>query len=406
MRHRFRQYALLLFGVILIIPLAACVVIQESTGPGPAMQWSKTFGGEDYDQGRSIRQTTDGGYILCGITMSNGAGSEDVWLIKTDAEGNELWEKTFGGKEIDIGVSVQQTTDGGYIVCGSTMSYRADGEDILLIKTDADGNKLWDKAFGTGEEINAGRSVQQTTDGGYIVCGITKSYGAANTGAGPTKSSARLIKTDADGNKLWDKIFSDQVDIAATSVQQTTDLGYVLCGMKSSDDPFKAGVWLMKTGPDGDKLWEKTFGGEELSFANSVRQTTDSGYILCGMAGSYQTGKTSVSLIKTGADGNKLWDKTFEGKGTAEGQSIQQTVDSGYILCGQTMSGITGKTGALLIKVDTNGNKLWDMTFEGEGAAEGYSVQQTKDGGYIVCGTTKSLGSGGSKVLLLKIAPE
>ena len=124
------------------------------------------------------------------------------------------------------------------------------------------------------------------------------------------------------------------------------------------------------------------------------------------MAASYQTGKTSVSLIKTGADGNELWDKTFEGEGTAEGQSIQQTVDGGYILCGQTISGITGKTEALLIKVDANGNQLWDKTFEGEGAAESYSVQQTTDGGYIVCGTTKSLGSGGSKVLLLKIAPE
>jgi transcription elongation factor Elf1 len=370
------------------------------------VQWYQTFGGGDYDQGRSVQQTTEGGYIVCGITMSYGAGSEDVWLIKTDADGNKLWDKTFGGKEIDVGVSAQQTTDGGYIVCGSTFSYRGDSEDIWLIKTDADGNKLWDKAFG-GEGTHAGRSVQQTVDGGYIVCGITKSSGADNAGVRMKNTNARLIKTDAEGNKLWDKAFSSgQGEIAATSVKQTTDGGYILCGESGSYESLKANVWLMKTDAEGNKLWDKTFGGEELAFADSVRQTTDGGYILCGVAGSYQTGKTKVWLIKTDLEGNKLWDKKFGGGGIAMGESIQQTTDGGYIMCGQTTSYQTGKTQALLIKVDANGNELWDKTFEGELAAEGYSVQQMADGGYIVCGTTKSLGSEGSKVLLYKIAPE
>jgi hypothetical protein len=344
MRHRFTLYVILLLGIIPFISLSACTgLMQPVLRLGVDMQWAKTFGGEYYDQGRSVQQTADGGYIVCGITMSYAADIEDIWVIKTDADGNKLWDKTFGGKDINVGTSAQQTTDGGYIVCGSTSYYRDDGEDIWLIKTDAEGNKLWDKAFG-GDGINVGYSVQQTLDDGYIVCGITQYYEIDNT-------TARLIKTDAFGNKLWDKIFSDQMGTAAISVQPTTDGGYILCGWASSYKPFEEEVWLMKTDADGNKLWDKTFGGKGLAYANSVQQTTDGGYILCGRTGSYETGKMEALLIKADAKGNKLWDKTFEGKGAAEGQSLQKTTDGGYILCGTTKSHEGEGSSVLLFKV-------------------------------------------------------
>jgi predicted secreted protein len=385
-------YTLLLSVLIPIISLLSC-----ASKPAPIVQWSQTFGGESVDQGRSVQQTTDGGYIVCGITESYGAGGQDIWLIKTDAEGNKLWDRTFGGGKKDIGMSVQQTTDGGYIVCGSTDSYGTGGEDIWLIKTDADGNKLWDNTFG-GNGFNAGRSVQQTGDGGYIICGYTDPDVAG-------KGHAWLIKVDADGNKLWDKTFGGEVTTIATSVQQTTDGGYIICGMAGSYGTDKTEAYLIKTDAAGNQLWDETFVDNDIAVGNSVRQSTDGGYIVCGTASSNKTGAAEVLLIKTDGAGKKLWDRTYGGKGIDSGNSVQQTTDGGYVICGTTTSHETNKPIEVsLIKTDAKGNKLWDKTFGDEGVAQGESVQQTKDGGYIACGTVSSEGS--KHILLLKIAPE
>jgi len=395
MRHIFPYCTLLLLGILPVISLLSC-----AEKPAPVLQWSKTFGGKGGylgDLGRSVQQTTDGGYIVCGITESYGAGSQDVWLIKTDTEGNKLWDKTFGGEKNDIGISVQQTSDGGYIVCGSTDSYRADGEDIWLVKTDADGNKLWDKTFG-GNGFNAGRSVQQTMDGGYIICGYTDPDGTSD-------GNAWLIKTDADGNKLWDSTFGGKVQAIATSVQQATDGGYIICGKAGSYGTGKTEAYLIKTDATGNQLWDETFVQNDIAVFNSVQQTTDDGYIVCGTASSNKTGTAEVLLIKTDGAGRKIWGRTFGGEGISIGNSVGQTIDGGYIICGTTTSYETNKPIELwLIKTDAKGNKLWDKTFGDEIVAQGESVEQTTDGSYIVCGTVYSESS--KNVLLLKLAPE
>ena len=243
-----------------------------------------------------MQQTTDGGYVVAGYTESYGAGSYDVWLIKTDSDGNELWSKTYGGTDNDEAYSVKQTTDGGYIVAGYTESYGAGEEDMWLIKTDADGNKLWDQTFG-GNYYDSANSVQQTNDNGYIVAGYTYFYGAHN-------HDAWLIKTDTDGNMLWDQTYGGTgLSDKAESVQQTTDGGYIIAGFTDSYGTDTA--WLIKTDADGNMLWDRTYGGGGFSddYAESVQQTTDGGYIVAGYAGS-NPGERDVWLIKTDADGN------------------------------------------------------------------------------------------------------
>ena len=255
--------------------------------------WNKTFGGTDHDAAFSVQQTSDGGYILAGETDSYGAGCGDVWLVKTDAEGNEEWSKTFGGTNWDVAWSVQQTSDGGYILAGWTESYGAGSRDAWLVKTDSKGNEVWNKTFG-GTDHDAAFSVQQTSDGSYILAGWTMSYGAGSR-------DAWLVKTDSKGNEVWNKTFGGTDHDAAFSVQQTSDGGYILAGWTMSYDAG-GDAWLVKTDSNGNKVWDKTFGGTYWDKAHYVQQTSDGGYILAGWTESYGAGFEDAWLIKLESD--------------------------------------------------------------------------------------------------------
>jgi hypothetical protein len=302
--------------------------------------WSRTFGGSEDDWGYSVQQTSDGGYILLG--GSYGTGDGDFWLIKTDSQGNKQWAKTFGGSEDDWGWSVQQASDGGYILLGYTESYGTGKEDFWLIKTDAYGNKEWDRTFGVSE-ADRGISVQQASDGGYILLGYTESYGTG-------KEDVWLIKTDSQGNKEWDRTFGGSEADWGISVQQTQDGGYSLLGDTYSYGTGKAGVWLIKTDSQGNEQWERTFGESSWDKGWSIQQTTAGGYILLGYTYSYGVGVNDFWLIKTDAQGNKQWEKTFGGSEDDGSISVQQTQDGGYILLGDTYSYGVGSADFWLIK--------------------------------------------------------
>jgi hypothetical protein len=356
-------------------------------------EWSKTFGGSNDDRGWEVQQTTDGGFIVVGWTRSFGAGDWDVWLIKTDANGAELWNKTYGGSDTEDGNSVQQTTDGGFIVAGSTVSFGAGWADGYLIKTDANGNELWSKTYGgvAGDWIN---SVRQTSDGGYAMIGETNNFGASG-------SDVWLVKTDADGNELWSKTFGDTGDDNVQNFDQTNDGGFIFAMYEGiTTAPEKTSIILTKTDGNGNQMWSKTFGPATLyQWGSWVHQTTDGGYIISG-------GNVDFYLIKTDANGNELWSKTYGGSNWELGREAQQTSDGGYIMVGRTESFGAGSEDAYLIKTDANGNELWSKTYGGIDSDWGRSVKQTANGGYIFTGKTCSFGAGGCDVYLVYYKPE
>jgi hypothetical protein len=230
----------------------------------------------DDSGGNSVRQTSDGGYII------TGSHNDDVWLIKTDANGDDLWTKTYGDAGLfDCGYSVEQTTDSGYVLTGVTKRSNANGGGttggmLWLIKTNAEGDTLWTKTYEGGHPniSDYGNSVQQTADGGYIMTGI-KDHGGPGLTSG---SGFWLIKTNMLGDTIWTKTYGDRFQYdGGHSVQQTTSGGYIITGIRGTDRG--ADVWLIKTNFGGDTLWTKTFEG----VGNSVQQTSDGGYIVAGI---------------------------------------------------------------------------------------------------------------------------
>ncbi|MCX6641594.1 MAG: T9SS type A sorting domain-containing protein [bacterium] len=292
----------------------------------PDTLWTRTFGGGGDDSGWSVQQTSDSGYIIAGQTTSYGAGNQDVYLIKTNANGNLVWQHTFGGSDSDGGHSVRQTTDGGYVIVGLTVSYGAGGINVYLIKTNAVGDTVWTHTFG-GNGDDDSYSVQQTSDGGYVIAGLTGSYGAGGY-------NVYLIKTDDVGNLAWQRTFGGNDNDYGFSVQQTTDGGYVIAGLTTSYGAGNQDVYLIKTNGVGNLVWQRTFGGNDNDYGYSVQQTTDGGYVIAGETTSYGAGENDVYLIKTDTAGNMVWQRTIGDNGHDCSFSVQQTTDGGYIIAG------------------------------------------------------------------------
>jgi hypothetical protein len=258
--------------------------------------WTRTCGGADGREGSSIQQTSDGGYIVTDGTGLLGQGSWDVYLVKTNASGDTLWTRIYGGMGHDLGRSVQQTADGGYVVAGYTWSFGAGSSDVYLMKTNASGDTLWARTYGgTGGDV--GYSVQQTLDGGYIITGYTASFGEGLT-------DVYLIKTDAAGDTLWTRTCGGTNWDEAYSVRQTADGGYIVAGRTQSFGTGGEDVYLIKTDASGDTQWTRTCGGSSADAGCSVQQTSDGGYVVAGYTQSFGAGSDDVYLIKTDSLGN------------------------------------------------------------------------------------------------------
>jgi hypothetical protein len=239
---------------------------------------------------------------VAGTTESYGVGDKDVWLIKTNSLGNEDWNRTFGGSKWELGLVVQQTSDDGYVVTAGTRSYGAGNSDVWLIKTNSLGNEEWNRTFG-GTEGDYGMSVQQTSDDGFIMTGRTN-YSEASVG------DLWLIKTDNLGNEEWNRTFGGAGRDEGQTAQQTSDSGYIIAGATNSYGAGEMDMWLIKTDGSGNEEWNKTFGGGRWDvssmhwFGHAVHEIADDEYILVGSTESYGAGDSDIWLIRFDASGS------------------------------------------------------------------------------------------------------
>jgi len=361
--------------------------------------WDKLLGGTANDGAYACQLTIDNGYIITGYSESpisgdvteGNNGQRDIWVVKLDTAGNKTWDRQLGGFSNDHSFIVQQTTDGGYMVAGySQSSISGDvsetnhgSNDYWVVKLDIAGNKTWDKLLG-GSGDDRGVSAQQTKDGGYIIAGHSLSSNSGDvSGTNHGGSDFWVVKLDAAGNKIWDKLLGGAAEDRAYAIQQTSDGGYVIAGYSSSSASGDvSGInhggydyWIVKLDAAGNQIWDKLLGGTADDIDYSVIQTTDGGYILAGYSSSSASGDISGTnygsndfwVVKLDASGNIIWDKLLGGSGNDMVYAVHQTTEGGYVIIGDSrhasagngdQTGLTGR-GNLdiwVVRIDENGD--------------------------------------------------
>ncbi len=388
-----------LAGVLLLTSiLIVAIEIQPTRGlDAPDIEWSRTYGGANEDVPLSVIQTDDGGYAMAGRTSSFGAGNFDFWLVKTDGAGEEQWNKTYGstGNERAEG-GIVQTADGGYLLVGHKGV--EPNRDMWIVKTDSDGNMTWNRTFG-GSSDDTGRGAVLTDDGGYLLLGNTKSFGAGDY-------DFWLIKTNSTGHAQWNKTYGGSTVDLAASLVRSLDGGYTLAGRTNSFGAGSHDFWLVKANLTGGVEWTQTLGTSDFEAAYAIVQMNDGGYAVAGQTG-ISGPSEDFWLVKTNATGGEEWNTTYGGGGQEHDLSmVQSEPDNGLVMVGYTDSFGAGSRDFWAIKTDVNGTHRWNQTFGGNSDDIATSVIQTGDGGFAIAGCTKSYGNGNWDFWLVKLAPE
>jgi hypothetical protein len=391
----------------------------------PTIQWQKAFGGTGSESAGDIKQTKDGGYVLIGSTASNDGdvsgnhGSGDVWVVKLNSLGALAWQKTFGGTGVEsTTVSIEETNDGGYVFIDGTSSNDGDvsgnhgGSDVWVVKLNSSGTMVWQKTFGgtaaDGSNSNGTCMIKQTKDGGYVFVSSTASTnGDITSNHGGT--DIWVVKTDSVGNKTWGKTYGGTSDESSSSIEQTTDGGYIVAGYTKSnngDVTNNYGLndeWILKLDSIGNISWQKTYGGSQDDKLNAVHQTADGGYITVGNTSSSDHDVSNyhdsvdIWVTKLLITGGISWAKTYGGTRLDGGNYITQISDGNYILAGNSrsadgdISGVHGSYGDMwLMALYQNGTVRWKTAFGGSTNDAAYRIIPTTDNGYIAAGLTTS----------------
>jgi len=337
--------------------------------------WSKTYG-NGKETGDSLVETSDGGFAIAGGTGSFGAGGNDFWLVKTDANGNLEWNQTCGGAESESAKALIKTSDGGFAIAGDTHSFDYGECDFWLVKTDSYGNLEWNQTYG-GPGYDYANSLIETSDGGYAIGGSFDPDYEDPFG----DRDFWLVKTDSYGNMEWNRTYSDSPSNYCSDLVETNDGGYLLAG-GTGRYLVEANMWIIKTDEQGNIEWDQRYGGREHAGAKSVVKTSDGGYAIAGYL------SQDFWLIKIDVSGNIEWNQTYSKSGVEEAYSLVETSDGGYALAGITTGAIGDQSyiDSWMVKTDASGNKIWSQTYGGTGDQYLYSLVETSDGAFALAG--------------------
>jgi uncharacterized delta-60 repeat protein len=312
------------------------------------IEWQYAYGGSGDDVAYAVQETSDEGYIIAGYTYSFGAGESDYWVLKLTSEGDVEWQFTYGGIGDDTAYSIQETSDEGYIVAGYMHLFGVQTSDIWILKLTSDGDIEWQNIYGgTGDDT--AYSIQETSDGGYIVAGSTQYLGAID-------DDFWILKLTSAGFMEWQRIYGGYGDDVAYSIQETSDEGYIVAGDTNSFGNKESEFWVLKLTSIGDIEWENIYGGSDNDYLNCIQETSDGGYIVTGYTDSFGAGESDILVLKLSSTGNIEWQRAYGGSEEDVAYFIQETSDEGYIAAGYTDSFGAGGSDFLLLKLFSDGD--------------------------------------------------
>ena len=359
--------------------------------------WGKTYGGKGADGARAVCETSDGGFLLAGYTFSHGTGDADLLVVKVDNKGNLSWAKPYGGAGTEYGYGCKAVDD-GYVVVGYTTSFGKGSKDIFLLKLNSEGKELWSKTFG-GTSWDVGMAVDGNSEDGYVVCGFTHSFGAG-------EEDVYVIKTDPDGNKIWSKTFGGERYEFGNSVHILSDGGCLVGATTGTFGKGNADFYSIKIDRDGNEVWTRSYGnkgrrGYGFDWCHSMSLSGDGGSLFVGNTDSQDI--MDAHLVRFDAKGKELWTRSFGKRPFYDyGQSVCEIKDGNYVVCGVTKS-IHGNNDISLTRFDPNGKVMWERSYGSAGSDWGSSILGTKDGQCILTGHTDSSGEGRSDIVLVKV---
>ena len=375
-------------------------------------EWRVILGGEGDDFAHAVALAADGGYVIAGETRTFGAGAKDGWLVKLDAQGSEVWSRTYGGAYNDIIFDVHGTADGGFVLAGETGSAggaASPDSNFWLIKVDSEGYEEWQRNYGNsrgasaapGLTTDSARAVRQTSDGGYVLVGRS----AAVTG-----SSIRVLKTDSAGAVQWDRDLSDSSGGVAYDVAETSSGSLVIAGNSSTDETGSDAL-LIRLDSGGNTIWSRTYGGSYNDEARSLAATGDGGFALGGFTWSYGAGLSDFWLLKTDSQGELQWQRSYGGVFRDAAHSLVRTEDGGFVLAGWSESFSQGDR-FWVVKTDPSGQMQWSGAYPGASRPAGSgtvsagarAIVQAEDGGFVVAGWTGDI-RGVRDIMVAKAAP-
>ncbi len=347
--------------------------------------FQKVYQSSPYNQeGQDVLPMTDGGYLIAGYTSNSTINDCDVYVIKTDALGNLVWTKTYGGNKPDFPYHMLATNDGNYFLVGYSQSYGGGDYDILLIKIDTAGNLLWTKTYG-GNGNDMARDVISTSDGNYMIVGWSNSPGLAD-------QNANLIKIDPAGTVIWSKLYGGSANDYGNCVKQTSDGGFIMVGQTFSFGSPGGDAYLVKTNANGDTTWTKRFGGAYSDEGYYITVNPDGSYVFLVRDSSTAGKDIDVRIIKTDSIGNVIWNKVYGGNQKDTPKMIQPTSDGGYIVGAISRSFGWVNPDMWILKLNNTGDTTWTRHYGGSQNEHCYAIRELPDGSYIATGKTASFG--------------
>ena len=377
-----------------VFALAVMLLAGTLCAQPPDSLWHRAYGDTLSDWCFSVAQMPDGGYMAAGQVQVYYPDSAkvyaDIYVVRTDADGDSVWAKTYGGGMSDGSRSITQTSDGNYVITGYTCRSSPNDEDVYVIKIDPDGNLVWERAIGgtRGEEI--GFCVREAPDSTLRVVGQTDAYG---------DEDVLLVGLAADASWAWEYPYDMPGYQSGNELEFTTDGGLIIVGTTSGGS---MDVHLIRAESDGDTVWTRTynFGGND--YGMSVKIVSYYAYIVTGYAEGMVAPNYNAFLMQVGVSGDMHWVEYYGGSGDDFSHSVEVLSDGGFVFTGYTDSYGAGGNDVYLVRTDDNGDDYWTATYGGVNNDAGSEVHATPDGGFIIAGYTSSFGQGFIDLYMVK----